>query len=258
MKSKIKFFIRILFMLLALVCGAPAQSEVMPPPGGIMIPLYAYPTWWNSKAYVWDDVAAVSNVNIIAIINPDNGPRPTKPNADFKKGMAQLKLGKVLTAGYVYTSYGKRSISAVKADVQYYTNYGVDGIFLDEAANKLSSLAYYSNVYTFAKSRGMKFVIINPGTHMPEQFLTVCDIAVIYEDPAISWNAYIVASYVKRYACGRFAAMLHSDRSLFYAYIAKTRAANIGWLYVTDDRMPDPWDTIPTYWRSFVRAVGGY
>ena len=28
-----------------------------------------------------------------------------------------------------------------------------------------------------------------------------------------------------------------------------------GWVYVTDDVLPNPWDTLPPYWNAFVSRV---
>jgi len=34
---------------------------------------------------------------------------------------------------------------------------------------------------------------------------------------------------------------------------------NVGWVYVTDDVLvPDPWDSIPTYWSDLVDHVAAY
>jgi hypothetical protein len=29
---------------------------------------------------------------------------------------------------------------------------------------------------------------------------------------------------------------------------------NAGYMFVTDDVLPNPWDTLPAYWTSFVSA----
>jgi len=61
---------------------------------------------------------------VVIIMNPSSGPFP-KANPDSE------------AVGYVYTSWGQRVASAVKADIDlYYEPYPVDGILFDETATR--------------------------------------------------------------------------------------------------------------------------
>ena len=33
---------------------------------------------------------------------------------------------------------------------------------------------------------------------------------------------------------------------------------NVGWIYVTDDDLPNPWDTLPAYWTNLTALVAAY
>lgn len=39
--------------------------------------------------------------------------------------------------------------------------------------------------------------------------------------------------------------------------VEKAKEAGIGWIYVTDDVLPNPWDTLPSYWEAEIAAIQG-
>lgn len=230
----------------------------------ILLPLYAYPEWWDSSAYIWDDVAAQgTNAPITAIINPNNGPDGGPPNEDFVRGMADLRAGGVGMIGYVYTGYGNRSASAVKADIDWYSaDYDVDGIFLDEVPSTTNKLAYYGDLYDYISAKGnLPLVIANPGTHIAEAYLSrpATDVAVIYEDDS-GWSSYVPDAYVAGYPASRFAALCYgvAGTETMRTNVDLAVRRNAGYVYVTDDGLPDPWDSLPTYWPALVDYVRAY
>merc|ERR550537_2031430 len=53
---------------------------------GVLVPLYSYPTWYDKKKFEWGAMVKQANKNqveVIAIINPANGPGGIHPNADY-------------------------------------------------------------------------------------------------------------------------------------------------------------------------------
>lgn len=230
----------------------------------ILLPLYAHPAWWDSGLYVWDDVAAAnSRAPITAIINPNNGPDGGPPDEDYTRGLSDLRAGGVTILGYVYTSYALRDATAVKADIDLYaTAFDVDGIFLDEVSTSTNDLAYYADLHTYIHAKtNLHQVVTNPGTKCPEAYLTrpATDTAVIYED-GTGWSSYAPDGYVARYPPTRFAALIHNTAS---AETMRTNVdlavrRNIGYVYVTNDGLPDPWDTLPSYWNELVDYVSAY
>jgi hypothetical protein len=230
----------------------------------ILLPLYAYPEWWDAPAYIWDDVAAQgSNAPITAIINPDSGPGVGFPNVDYVQGIADLRAGGVQMIGYVYTSYGARPLTNVLADIAAYAaSTNVSGIFLDECANTTNLLAYYTQLYAAVHSHpGFDLVVVNPGTQLPEPFVAApaTDVAVIFEHET-GWPAYAVDGFVARYPTDRFAALPYavSNLALMHAFVDLAVRRNVGWIYVTDDDLPNPWDTLPAYWTNLAALVGAY
>lgn len=230
----------------------------------IFIPLYAYPMWYQPADYLWDDVArAASKVPITAIINPASGPGADFPNSDYARGLADLAAGGVTIAGYVHSSYGARDSDAVKHDVDQYTNSPlVTAIFVDEAASGTNALAYYQDLYAHIHARtNFSAVIVNPGTPIAEAYLRqgAADTAVIFEDQT-GWSNYVADAYVTNYPARCFSALAHScaDAEAMRRNVDLAAHRNIGWIYVTDDNLPNPWDTLPPYWSALIEHVAAY
>lgn len=230
-------------------------------PFSILIPLYNYPTWWDTATYLWDDVAAAqSRAPITAIINPNSGPDGGPPNSDYVQGLNTLRTAGVKMLGYVSTNYGNRDLNLVKAEIDLYAiHYNINGIFLDETASGVDKLNYYTTLYEYIKSKsGLTQVVLNPGTQIAESYLSqpAGDTAVIFENGS-GWPGYVPDSYVQNYPTNRFAMLAYSvpTATTMRSYVDLARARNIGYVYVTNDGGANPWDTLPSYWNALVDYV---
>ncbi len=227
----------------------------------MLIPLYAYPSWYQPEKYIWPDIAnAASQVSIAAIINPNNGPEKSYPNRDYSKGLQELEKAGVTIFGYVFTKYGNRPINEVKADIDLYDKYyKIHGIFLDEAASNSQQIDYYREIYQYIKTKAnLKTVVLNQGTHTDEGYLMqqATDITVIFENYSKFWPEYTPSSYLTKYPADRFSGLIHSvpDVATMKKHIDMAVNRNIGYIYVTDDSPdnPDknPWNNLPSYWQQ--------
>lgn len=230
----------------------------------ILIPLYAYPEWYQPADYIWDDVAqGAAQVPITAIINPDNGPGTDFPNSDYAHGLADLATGGVTVVGYVYSSYGARNLAAVKNDVDRYTNSPlVTGIFVDEAASDTNALAYYQDLYAYIHAHpNFATVIVNPGNPIAEEYLRLhaADTAVIFENKS-GWSNDVADAYVTNYPPRYFSALVYgcADTEEMRRDVDLAAHRNVGWVYVTDDDLSNPWDRLPSYWSALVGHVAAY
>ena len=247
------------FLLLGLWCGAAQAVDL-----SILVPLYSYPSWYNPPTYLWDDVAAAANqVPLTVIINPNSGPDGGPPNSDFVVGLNDLRSAGVTILGYVYTSYGARNITNVKADIDLYDqHFNIHGIFLDEVANTTNQLSYYTQLYAYIKSRPhLSLVFANPGTHTDEAYIATptADTTVIFETDT-GWPQYVPDAYVSNYPAARFAALPYaaSTEALMRSNIDLAVQRNVGFIYVTNDGGSNPWDTLPSYWTQEVAYVKAY
>lgn len=206
----------------------------------MLIPLYAYPS-----SATWAKVAGANLYNNIdVIINPNNGVGTSK-DTSFTNGVIQLRAGNLGIYGYVYTSWGGRSLSTVKAEIDNWQLwYGVDGIFLDEADNTKNKLPYYTDLWNYITAKGMK-VILNPGAGTIEDYVSVATTNIIYEsDPS---KALSVPSWFAKYPASEFGILQYGATvEQMRTFVSLAKSKNIGFIYVTD-ATAHFWSSLPPY-----------
>ena len=98
--------------------------------GGIVYPLYVYPTAANLAGIYTTVAKSAATVPITVLLNPDNGDQAScPPNADWAAAIALLAAHNVTTIGYVHSSYGSRPLAEYTKEIQAYTScWGVSGM----------------------------------------------------------------------------------------------------------------------------------
>ena len=254
--------------ILSIIVGAFIISALVSRAGAsdlqILYPLYSYPNWYDPANYIWDDVAAAAHtVPITAIINPNNGPDGGAPNDDYVHGMADLAAGGVTMIGYVHTSYGNttaRPLADIEKDIDLYSaDYsGVSGIFLDEVSSDPALISYYKQIYDYIHAKpNLTKVFANPGTNTPEGYVTqTAETTVIFENTG-GWSSYVPDSYVATDPKSKFASLMLNVPTVqqMKSSIDLAVARNVGFVFVTDDITPNPFDTLPSYWNAEVAYI---
>jgi len=200
----------------------------------VAVPAYFYP------GYRWNDIEQADMI----IMNVKNGPS-SSPDSNYERVVKEI--GKEKFLGYVYTSYGSRSLDDVKREIDRWNEfYGVSDIFLDEVDNEWSN--YYKDIYDYVKQREGD-LIINPGTVPHEKFMDYSDGIMIFETDFESYKWRKFPPWVHKYPAERFWHTIHStpaDKLDEAKELLKKN--NVGVIYVTDDTMPYPYDGLPSYW----------
>jgi hypothetical protein len=216
----------------------------------MLIPLYSDPpAQWTSV------INANTYKNIDVILNPSDGPGASIQSS-YTNGIAQLRNAGVGVFGYVYTGYGTRPLATVKAEVDSWKNwYSVDGIFFDEASNSSTNLSYYSNLQTYVTDRAMTS-ILNPGTGTMEAYMSVADTNMIYEnDPS---SPLSISTWAVNYPASKFGALQYAaSAAQMRTFVASAKAQNIGYVFVTDDVLNNPWDKLPAYLAEEAALLAG-
>ncbi|MCP4366638.1 MAG: hypothetical protein GY797_00780 [Deltaproteobacteria bacterium] len=227
----------------------------------ILIPLYNYPARYDESAYFWDDVAdANKHVPITVIINPGNGPGNGEPNNDYQQGLKTLRDAGVTILGYVYTSYGERDIQEVEADVDIYNQYfDINGIFFDEVANSSDKLDYYEKLYHYINNLShLDKIFLNPGTTIgSDYFSQLPDATIVISENTSNKSTYQPDDALQTYPAERFAMLIHTvtDVETMKSSIDAALQHNIGYVYLTNDTMPNPWDTLPEFWNEEIEYI---
>lgn len=240
----------------ATVMRADESKEQSPP--RLLVPAYFYPageglTHWNGL------IAAADKARITAIVNPATGPgKQADPNYVDVIGRAQ-KAG-VQLIGYVTSSYAKRPIADIQADVDQWLKLypQIEGVFVDEQTSAAEQVELYAKLYTYVrKEKQLKLVVSNPGTICAEEYLArpAADVVCLFEGPQGLVELKRPA-WTYHYQPDRFAALAYGVKAGQWSnHLETARKKLFGWTLITDATGANPWDRLPSYWRDEVRAV---
>lgn len=251
-----------LLALASLIPGAPGPA---PEPARltILVPAYFYPA--GKGLSDWDRlIASADKAPIVAIVNPASGPGPkADPNYVALLDRAAKKRGLTLV-GYATTSYGKRPVAEVEADLARWLKLypQIRGFFLDEQASGPEALDHYVTVYRAARRLMPKGLIIsNPGTNCVEGYLTrpTTDVACLYEGHD-DFTKVSTPGWARSLPPSRFAALPYkvATPDAMRQAIRHALSRRFGYLYVTDASGANPWDRLPSYWDAEVETIAAF
>jgi hypothetical protein len=237
-----------------------AEPAEKSPAVRLLVPAYFYPAGNGAKE--WDKlIAAADRAAIVAIVNPASGPgRRVDPN--YTAVLDKAAKAKQLTLiGYVSTSYAKRPLEEVKADVDQWLKFypSIVGIFFDEQTSAAEQVDYYAALYKHVRAtHKLQLVITNPGTTCDEEYLAkpAADAACLFEN-AKPFDAARLPEWRSKYPADRAAVLSYQIDSTeaMQVLVAFAVKNNIGYCYVTDARGNNPWNRLPKYWDEEVAEV---
>ncbi|MHB8566811.1 MAG: spherulation-specific family 4 protein [Nitrososphaerales archaeon] len=227
------------------------SQSTLSTPTGVIVPLYSYPgSDWN---IVEQAKYAHPSVPIVAIVSPDNGPGSSQ-DPNYVSGVDNLRSAGVTVLGYVYTSYASRSSASVIADINTYKSwYNINGIFFDEMSNVPGNEAYYLALSTYAKSIGLGFTVGNPGRIVPASYIGTVDCIVTYENQGLP-NISSLASLDANFSKNGLAAISYGVNALDTSF-AQSASKYVGYIYLTDNSLPNPYSELPPYFSSLVASL---
>lgn len=243
--------------LLALAPPAPAREA------GLLVPAYFYPSWDNAQANFWDElIATAPRVPLVAILNPASGPGARRI-PDYVRAADSLRAAGGRVIGYVHTSYAQRPLQEVLAEVDtYYQRYAMDGIFFDETTGDtaLAHLAYYRACGEHVQKRAPgALVVLNPGTDADQAYLQSASCLLLFENDQASASllGWQPPAWVSPGQAGQVAVLAYhlTDEAAMAAVLERALGVGAGWIYLTDDTLPNPWDTLPAFWEAQVQAL---
>ena len=248
----------VLAFLAAVVPGALARPDP-PAPTRLLVPAYFYPAGDGLKDWktLLDSAAAVPTV---AIVNPDSGPgKRADPN--YVELFRLAKGSKAALIGYVTLSYGKRPLSAVKADVDSWLHFypDVKGIFFDEQPGDADQAAFAVEAFAHARSKIDAAVLItNPGVPCAREYLAAKDspAACLFEGKD-GFDKFTPPDWAAKLPPERFVALVYGVKSAdaMRAVLKQAGRKNAGYVYVTDADAAMPWGRLPAYWAEEVAAL---
>jgi hypothetical protein len=239
MKDKSNIHLLLILTIVVCIISTNIFFPLIEASTGIMVALY-----FDPQFLLWDSLIDLKNqypnVNVLAVINPHNGPGDFK-DTTYATEVLKLQSAGITVLGYTFTNYGQRDINLIFQDINKYTLwYNVDGIFFDEVAN-FGQEEYLKTLDDYANAKGASFTMGNPGTDIPPSYIGMMDNYIIYENKGLPDLNSIEERYseldkehfsVTSYGVMDFDSNYISALSEFVQYI-----------YITNDDMPNPYDT---------------
>jgi len=245
-------FVSIFVFIFFIAISLPSVSAQLFKPGVrnniTLIPAYFYPTE--------DDFLKLINAKTVRtqviILNPDNGPSGIADD-DYKDAIRRLLLKGKIPIGYVYTGYGRRDINDIKSDIdrwyKFYPN--IRGIFLDEVSDNEEFIALYATLYKFIRSKYRGMVVINPGTNFSKELINFCDYAVVFEGSPDELSNFVVDKSLLPCSDKLVFLVCGVKDNEFEEILNDVIEKGIKNIYITDDTLPNPWDTLSKYFERF-------
>jgi hypothetical protein len=212
------------------------------------VPAYFYPVSY------WPQMESAAPVASLVIMNPASGPG-VQVDQTYVTTVQSAQSNGLTVIGYVTSSYATRPLATVKAEIGKYLRwYHVDGIFIDEASNDCAKRSYYMNLFNSIKARDSQLkVVINPGTNTQECFMASADIVINFENTYAVYRTWSPSGWESKYPASRFWHLVYgANETQMQRAITLSKQRNAGWVYVTNDVLPNPWDTLPAdpYWTK--------
>ncbi|HJW19489.1 MAG TPA: fibronectin type III domain-containing protein, partial [Candidatus Nitrosotalea sp.] len=119
-----------------------------------------------------------------------------------------------------------------------------------EMSNVAGDENFYSTVSHYAKSLGYTMTVGNPGTDTLSSYIGTVDNLMIYENPGLPALSALEGWHTS-YDKSNFSMIAFGVSSISTSFLAS--ASNyVGYIYLTNDNLPNPYDSIPSYFGSLV------
>lgn len=197
----------------------------------------------------------------------------SRASAAGKKVLGYVRTGYLSLSDQKYvTRLGSTEladwIAQIEEDIDmWYTLYGdyIGGIFFDEGwpscgdNNEYADLYKYINDYTKRAHPGA-YTILNPGGTMASCFEDTMDTLLTFESDYTTYtSSYTANTWVPTDPRKLWHIVYNVPESALADVIALANERGVGYLQLTDDVLPNPYDALPsdTYMQSMLDAVNG-
>ena len=204
---------------------------------------------------LWARVTAGAPSVRMAVLNPNSGVGSARDMA-FATRTGNAQAAGIAVLGYVTTDYTARAIADAKSEIDAYASwYGVDGYFIDQSSPGCGDQPYYLELFDYIKAKDANLtVVLDPGRTVPECYAAASDVLVTFQDTLANYESFSELGWESGYARSRFWHLVYGASALSDLNRAFELAAGltVGFMYVTDDGLPNPWDTLPSdaYWSA--------
>ena len=262
--------------------AAPAASANTASVQHIGVPAYFNPNGSPGSGF-WTQLDQSGSAVGIAIANPNNGPG-TAFDQGYANAIRAAASAGVRVIGYVDTGYfgttgrttrgGQTTTAAwttqAEGDVDnwysWYGSYGLSGIFFDDGLNDCGTnnahVALYQAVGAYVKqNHSGALTADNPGTAADQCYASAADVLVMFEGTYASYTSWAPPAWeLSSSNPNQFWHLVYDTptQADMENAVSLSKQRNAGYLYVTNDNLPNPWDTLPTgtFWSDELTQTG--
>ncbi|MGP0064175.1 MAG: spherulation-specific family 4 protein [Isosphaeraceae bacterium] len=225
----------------------------------LWVPAYYYP--FGPGLREWNRlIASAKAVPIVAIVNPASGPGD-HVDTNFAAIIPRAREAGVTLVGYIGTQYTRKPIAQVKQEVETFLKFypEIQGFHFDEQSSDARGIDYYAELYRYVHRRiPGALVLTNPGTSCDAGYVArpASDVISLHERER-GFEDYRPPAWTSRFAGSRFCLQAHDVATEEQMKRSLHRAAElkIGYVFITDDVGPNPYDRLPSYWDTEVEAI---
>jgi len=232
--------------------GGPAPPTSGAGASRMFVPAYVYP------GVEWDRLIAAAPTVGIIVANPADGPGAIV-DSTYLDAMARARQAGVMVLGYVTTAYGERASADVLLDINtYYDLYHPSGIFLSEGPMDTDCDAMESTFLAYANAARARDpqAFIALGTRLCASYVYFTDLMVLFSAQLGIYDAFQPAAWMPARSPERFAHLVSEvPGEALEATVGRAHTLGAGWIYVTDDVLPNPWDTLPSYFDRELQII---
>lgn len=225
----------------------------------LWVPAYYYP--FGPGLREWNRlIASAKSVPIVAIVNPASGPGD-HVDTNFAAILPRARRAGLTLVGYIGTQYTRKPLDQVKAEVDTFVRFypAISGFHFDEQSSDPRGVDYYAELYRYARERiPGALVLTNPGTACAPVYATrpAADVICLFERER-GFDEFQPPAWATRFPGSRFCIQAHDVATEAQMKHSVRRAAGlkVGYIFITDDVAPNPYDRLPSYWDAEVEAV---
>ncbi|MGO9465502.1 MAG: spherulation-specific family 4 protein, partial [Isosphaeraceae bacterium] len=225
----------------------------------LWVPAYYYP--FGPGLREWNRlIAAAKSVPIVAIVNPASGPGD-HVDTNFAAVIPRARKAGVTVVGYIGTQYTRKPLQQVKAEVDTFLRFypDIQGFHFDEQSSDARGVDYYAELYRYVRERVKgALVVTNPGTSCEPGYAArpAADVICLFERER-GFDEFRPPAWATRFSGSRFCIQAHNVGTETQMKRSLRRAAElkVGYVFITDDIGPNPYDRLPSYWDAEVEAV---
>jgi hypothetical protein len=225
----------------------------------LWVPAYYYP--FGPGLREWNRlIASAKAVPIVAIVNPASGPGD-HVDTNFAAILPRARKAGVTLVGYIGTQYTRKPLQQVQQEIETFLKFypDIQGFHFDEQSSEARGVEYYAELYRYVHQRiPNALVVTNPGTLCDPGYAArpASDVIALFENEH-GFEKFRPPAWISRFPGSRFCIQTHNVPTEEQMKQALRRAAQLkmGYVFITDDVGPNPYDRLPSYWDAEVEAI---